>query len=495
MSELPTVRTSLGALRGRVEDGLCVFRGVPYAAPPAGAARWQAARPHPGWDGVRDAAESGPSAPQPWLPGGMPPVGSHGAPPFGEDCLTLNLWTPGIDDARRPVMVWIHGGGFVTGSGNLPFYAGDTFARDGDVVAISVNYRLGALGFLSGVGDANVWLTDQIAALQWIAANVAAFGGDPARITLAGQSGGAFSIAALAQHPAARGLFSRGILQSAPFGLELPTAEEALARTMSLTRHLGLDSVEALREEPWERLVGGTIAVMGEYARFGEWGLAFLPVLDQATLPRHPADALPDADVELLIGWTSGEASFAFGMNPQYAQVSRDQVVGWATTRYGNYAAALYDSYAAASAAGGQVAAGPREVLTRLVTDGLFRRGGIELAQARAGSRPVHAYQFEVSSPLLDGALGATHCMELPFTFANISRWGPAPFVQGFRPEIVERVTGALHSAWIGFIRDGDPDPGRTLSWRPYQAGDPAVLVIRSDGVRVVTDLPSPALP
>ncbi len=168
-----------------------MFRGVPYAAPPIGAARWKAAQPHPGWDGVRDSAESGPSAPQPWLPGGMPPVGSHGAPPFGEDCLTLNLWTPGIDDARRPVMVWIHGGGFLTGSGSLPFYACDTFARNGDVVAISINYRLGPLGFLSGVGDANLWLTDQIAALQWVAANLAAFGGDPARVTLVGQSGGA----------------------------------------------------------------------------------------------------------------------------------------------------------------------------------------------------------------------------------------------------------------------------------------------------------------
>ena len=223
MAERPTASTGQGTLRGCVEDGLCVFRGVPYAAPPTGAARWQAAEPHSGWDGVREAAAYGPSAPQPWLPGGMPPVGSHGAPPFGEDCLTLNLWTPAVDDARRPVMVWIHGGGFLTGSGNLPFYACDTFARDGDVVAISVNYRLGPLGFLAGMGPANVWLTDQVAALQWIAANVAAFGGDPASVTLVGQSGGAFSIAALAQHPAALGLFRRGILQSPPLGLELPT--------------------------------------------------------------------------------------------------------------------------------------------------------------------------------------------------------------------------------------------------------------------------------
>jgi len=195
------------------------------------------------------------------------------------------VWTPGIDDARRPVLVWIHGGGFLTGSGNLAFYAADTFARDGDAVAISINYRLGPLGFMSGVGDANVWLTDQVAALRWVAANAAAFGGDPARIALAGQSGGAFSIAALAQHPDTRGLFQRGILQSPPLGLDLPAAEDAVERARSLARHLGHTDLAALHHESWERLIGGTIGVLGEYAKFGEWALAFLPVIDQATLP------------------------------------------------------------------------------------------------------------------------------------------------------------------------------------------------------------------
>ncbi len=489
MADRPTVSTSLGTLRGCTEDGLRVFRGVPYAAPPVGAARWQAAEQHPGWTDVRDAAEYGLSAPQPWLPGGLPPVGSHGAPPFGEDCLTLNLWTPGIDDARRPVMVWIHGGGFLTGSGNLPFYACDTFARDGDLVAISINYRLGPLGFLSGVGDANVWLTDQIAALQWIEANVADFGGDPASITLVGQSGGAFSIAALAQHPAARGHFQRGILQSPPLGLDLPTVDEAVRRTESLARHLQRDDIEALRDEPWERLVQGTVGVLGEYARFGEWGLAYLPVIDEQTMPRHPVTALADADIDLLIGWTSGEASFAFGVQPQYAAATRDQVIRWAATRYGDRAAAFYDGYADASPG-----AHPRDVLTQMVTDGLFRCGGLQVAAARTATRPAHAYQFEVASRMLDGALGATHCMELPFTFANIGSWGAAPFTQGMPPEIVESVSGAMHNAWISFIRDGDPNLGRASSWQPYVANDPAVLVIGEQDIRIANDLPRPAL-
>jgi para-nitrobenzyl esterase len=481
MTEPPITSTTLGTLRGSVEDGLCAFRGVPYAAPPVGRARWKAAQPHPGWDGVRDATQYGLSAPQPWQPGGLPPVGSHGQPPFGEDCLTLNVWTPGIDELRRPVLVWIHGGGFLTGSGNLPFYAADTFARHGDVVGISINYRLGPLGFLSGVGDANVWLTDQVAALRWVAANATAFGGDPGRITLAGQSGGAFSIAALAQHPDAQGLFQRAILQSPPLGLSLPAAEDAVERTRSLARQLGHTDLQALHQEPWERLIEGTIGVLGEYATPGEWSLAFLPVVDEATLPRHPIDALTDADTDLLIGWTSDEASFAFAMNPRYAATTREQVIAWTATRYGDRAEALYEAYSQA-----RMDSRPLDVLTQIVTDGLFRRAGVHVADARAASRPAHAYQFEVSSRLLGGALGATHCMELPFTFANISRWGNAPFVQGLSPEVVERVTSVLHNAWIGFVRDGDPTREGALSWRPYTPDDRAVLVIGDDDIQIV---------
>jgi carboxylesterase type B len=483
MTEPPITSTTLGSLRGCLEDTLCVFRGVPYAAPPVGRARWRAARPHPGWGGVRDATQYGPSAPQPWRPGGLPPVGSHGEPPFDEDCLTLNVWTPGIDDLRRPVLVWIHGGGFLTGSGNLPFYAADTFARDGDLVAISINYRLGPLGFLSGAGDANVWLTDQVAALRWVSANAAAFGGDPGRITVAGQSGGAFSIAALAQHPDAQGLFQRGILQSPPLGLDLPSTEDAAERTRSLARQLGHADLETMHREPWERLIAGTIGVLGEHARFGEWSLAFLPVIDEATLPQHPIDALTNTGIDLLIGWTSDEASFAFGMNPQYAATTREQVIAWINTRHGDRAEILYDAYAQAS-----LNSRPLDVLTQMVTDDLFRRSGLHVADGRAAARPVHAYQFEVSSPLLGGALGATHCMELPFTFANISRWGSAPFIQDLSPEVIERVTGVLHNAWIRFVRDGDPNHQGTPPWQPYTAEDRAVLVVGDENIQLATD-------
>jgi para-nitrobenzyl esterase len=487
MTDQPIVTTTTGTLRGRAEDGLLAFRGIPYAAAPAGAARWRAARPHPGWTGVRDAIGYGPSAPQPWLPGGSPVIGTHGDRPFAEDCLTLNLWTPDLDAARRPVLVWIHGGGFLTGSGNMPAYATDTFARDGDLVGISINYRLGPLGFLAGAGDENVWLTDQVAALQWIAGNVAAFGGDPDRITLAGQSGGAFSIAALAQHPGARDLFQRGILQSPPLGLELPTAEDAATRTRALARHLGHSSIGALRSEPWENLIVGTIGVLAEYAEFGEWSLAYRPVIDDATMPRHPIEALTDTSLEMIIGWTRDEASFAFALDPRYAETTSEQVTAWAAKRHPGRAEDLYHAYAAT-----HPGRGPAGVLSQIVTDELFRCGGLRVAGQRARTWPVRVYQFEVTSPLAAGALGATHCLDLPFTFANMNRWASAPFIQGLRKGVIGRVTGALHDAWIAFARHGDPSHPGIPPWEPYDSDGHAVLVIADDETRVVPGLPVP---
>lgn len=198
----PVVQLAAGRLRGTVEGGVAAFKAVPYAAPPIGPLRWHPAQPHAGWDGIRDATRYGPSAPQMFFEGGDPVLGGHGFPPFDEDCLTLNVWTPAVDDAARPVLVWIHGGGFLSGSGNLPHYSGETFARNGDLVVVALNYRLGPLGYLSfdetDTGQpepGNLWFSDQLAALRWVHDNIARLGGNPENVTVAGQSGGALSTA------------------------------------------------------------------------------------------------------------------------------------------------------------------------------------------------------------------------------------------------------------------------------------------------------------
>ncbi|MFG2983549.1 carboxylesterase/lipase family protein [Streptomyces sp. NPDC048258] len=470
-----------GRLRGAIEDGLAVFRAVPYAAPPVGDLRWRPARPHPGWSGTRDATADGPSAPQMYREGGDPVLGGHGSPPFDEDCLTLNVWTPAADTARRPVLVWIHGGGFVSGSGSLPGYSGETFARDGDLVVVSVNYRIGPLGYLylgpeGGESDesdesgesGNPWLSDQLAALRWVKENIAALGGDPESITVAGQSGGAVSTAALAGHPQAQGLVKRVILQSPPFGLDLPGPAAYLERTAAYLELAGAEDAAELRALPWPDLIGAGAGLFALTTRWGYWPTPFLPVVDGTTLRRHPAEALlhgPATGIDVMIGWTREEANFGFALDEGYAAATREQVTGRIAETFG--AEAAPEVYAAYERA--RPGARPADVLMDLITDELFRVPAVRLAEARAAlDRPVWAYQFDLPTPAYEGRLGAAHCLELPFVFDNFDQWSHAPFLAGLTPAVRDGLAYAMHRAWIAFVRTGDPNHPDLPRWQPY---------------------------
>jgi para-nitrobenzyl esterase len=237
-----TAHTSYGSLRGVAENGVVMFRGIPYARPPVGDRRFGPPLPPDGWTGTRDATSFGPQAMQPAVAASS---GLNTAADHSEDCLTLNIWTPALDDARRPVMVYLHGGAFVTGAGSMPMYNGATVARRGDVVVVTINYRLGLFGYLRGIdvcGEAlpstgNEGLLDQIAALAWVKQEVGAFGGDPANVTVFGTSAGSRSIGIMLAMPRARGLFQKGIMQS---GAVLPTTPAAAARvTEAILTELG----------------------------------------------------------------------------------------------------------------------------------------------------------------------------------------------------------------------------------------------------------------
>ena len=484
VSNSPVVTTSYGDVVGVFEEDLSVFRGIPYAAPPIGGLRWQSARPHEGWAGIRSAENYGPSALQPFVPGGSPILGEHGSPPFDEDCLSLNIWTPSADDKRRPVLVWIHGGGLLIGSGNIPYYAGDTFAKNGDLVVVTINYRLGALGYLSGMGDReNLWLDDQAVALRWIVDNIEAFGGDPNAITLLGQSGGALSIGGLVQHPTSRGLFHRAILQSIPLGIEFQTPSAAFERTQKLATLLGHDDVEALRNEPGERLVEGSLGVLIDNAAFGNWPLAFLPVIDEDSIPVHPLQALAESDVELLVGWTEDEASFAFALDPQYADTSQSQVLDWLGSE-GEEALGIYGAYTSSGRST------PKEVLSGVVSDNLFRRSALDLVEKRAAVAPVYAYEFRFDSPAFDGRLGATHCLDLPFTFNNVDKWSGAGFIQGIEEVVFERIGTSMHKAFISFVVTGDPTH-EGFAWPKYTSEQGELLLI-DQNIRVGTEVGRP---
>ena len=287
------VRSAAGALRGKRENNLLVFRGIPYAAPPVDALRFQPPQPLT-WDGTREATSDGP----------IPPQGrsrlAHVMGEFerqqSEDCLTLNLWTPAADNGKRPVIVWIHGGAYSSGAGSLPWYSGETFAANGDMVAVSINYRLGALGFLymPGISGGNLGLLDQQPALRWVRDNIAAFGGDPANVTVVGQSAGAGSIAAhMAMHPKG-GLFRRAGLQSAPFGRISRTAADAQRMGGRFLEVLGLKPEESsrLKTLPVEKF----LAAQGELGRlekkFADAAAPFGPVIDGKIIPGDIAAAL-----------------------------------------------------------------------------------------------------------------------------------------------------------------------------------------------------------
>ncbi|MFJ7265500.1 carboxylesterase/lipase family protein [Streptomyces sp. NPDC099050] len=472
----PMAHPPAGSLLGAVEDGLTVFRAVPYAAPPVGELRWRPAQPHPGWSGTRDATADGPSAPQMYAEGGDPVLGGHGAPPFDEDCLTLDIWTPAVDEARRPVLVWIHGGGFVSGSGSLPNYSGAAFSRDGDLVVVSINYRIGPLGYLytdsteqpDGSG-ANHWLSDQLAALRWVRDNISAFGGDPDSITVAGQSGGAVSTAALAGLPEALGLIRRVILMSPPFGLDLPAPDAYRERTTAYLELAGVKTLAELRTLPWPELIGAMGGLFALTTRWGYWPTPFLPVIDGVTLPRHPARALLQsaaADIEVMIGWTREEANFGFALNETYGAADREQVTARIADAFGPEAApGVYAAYERA-----RPGAGPAGVLMDLITDELFRVPALRLAEARAAAgHPVWAYQFDLPSAAYDGRLGAAHCLELPFVFANFDQWAHAPLTAGLDPAVRDGLRHTMHEAWIAFVRTGDPNHPDMPTWDPYE--------------------------
>src|SRR6202165_5292327 len=331
------VTTRQGRLRGGVTEGVAAFKGIPYAAPPFGANRFQPPRPPPSWDGGRDALESGRVAPQPpYAPPFDGLMGDQGRQ--GEDCLNLNVWTPDPSRVGLPVMVWIHGGAFVRGSGALPTYDGTGFARDG-VVCVTINYRLGADGFLYlDDGTANRGLLDQIAALEWIQENIRAFGGDPARVTIFGESAGAFSVATLLSMPRAKGLFQRAIAQS---GAGHHTSSVATARLVgrNLADKLGVaPTMPSIAAVPLDRLVeaqaelGQERAVRPAPVRWGEVAanaMIFEPVVDGDVVPARPIERIvagASAGIDLMVGTTSEEWRFFLVPTGAIDRVTEDRL-------------------------------------------------------------------------------------------------------------------------------------------------------------------------
>src|SRR5579875_1183903 len=480
------VRTRQGAIEGNRMQGVAAFKGVPYAAPPFGPNRFQPPRPVEPWDGVRQALAYGPTVPKaPYFPPFDALLPEVDIP--GEDCLNLNIRTPEPGQARLPVMVWIHGGAFLNGSGAWPTYDGTHFARDG-VVCVTINYRLGADGFLClGDGVTNLGLLDQIAALKWVQENITAFGGDPDNVTIFGESAGGMSVATLMAMPAANGLFRRGIAQS---GAGHHTFSLATARRIGeyLAEKLGVEPTrQALASVPIDRLVRTQQELRVEIsrnpdpARWGEAatnGVPFLPVVDGNLLPSRPIDALAagaSANVDVLVGSNADE--FRLYMVPQGTiNAVNEEMLSKAIAAYGLPVAETVATYRAT-----RQDASPGELLAAITTDWYFRIPAIRMAEAHAQRHAAATYMYEFAwqSPAFDGRLGACHALDVPFIFDNLDKEGYEGLAGSNPPQ---QVADAMHTAWVAFATSGQP------GWPQYDLRQRATM--RFDIVSRVIDDP-----
>ncbi|MBJ39216.1 MAG: carboxylesterase [Gammaproteobacteria bacterium] len=484
-----TVTTRQGDIAGASEGGVQVFRGIPYAAPPTGANRWLPPQPHPAWDGVRDASGFGAEAPQ--NPSALDSMlGTTGEPPTRhEDCLFLNVWTPAADTSKRPVMFWIHGGGFTIGSGSGAVYDGQYLAREGDVVVVTINYRMGALGFmnLAALTDGkipatgNEGLLDQIAALEWVRDNIAAFGGDPGNVTIFGESAGGMSCGALLAMPGATGLFHKAIPQSGACHTAI-TMEQARAVAETTLELLGVDAgdADALMALPETDLTAVQAKVAEVAAARGLPGMSYQPVIDGIVLPARPIERVRGgsaAGVAILTGSTANEWNLFSGMAPS-AEIGEVDLAAQTERMFEGGGAAGVAGYR--KQLGNEATAG--ELSNAMMTDRVFRMPAIYLLEAQAQhDERVFAYRFDWQSPLMGGALGACHAVELGFVFGTYDKNGGENFFG--KGEAADAVSDFTRAAWINFARTGSPAGGLVPDWPVY--GESRATMIIGTNTRV----------
>ncbi|MBN1568307.1 MAG: carboxylesterase/lipase family protein [Acidobacteria bacterium] len=479
------VKTTCGELEGVLEDNLYVFKGVPYAAPPIGALRWLPPQPFQPWQGVRAAKSYGPIAPQNAM--ALPGI-SEKPEPQSEGCLFLNVFTPGLDNARRPVMVWIHGGAFCMGSGSMQMYSTGTLAADGNIVLVTINYRLGVLGFLNLreltkgriPSTGNEGLQDQILALRWVKENIEAFGGDPDNVTVFGESAGAMSVGCLLTLPGARGLFHKAILESPVGEMARPLDMSVeIAREFLRTVEVRADDIPAIRSLPLDRMLRAQQIVA---AKMGQGGAPVIPVADGVVMPSLPLTSLEAGrglKVPTLVGSNLEEDKLFSMMTPKVYGID-EEGLRKAAAKFvvERDAEKLIETYRNAKASRGESVT-PFEIYSALSTDVMFRKTAIRVAEAQCRhAAGGYNYLFCWKSPAAGGRLGACHALEVGFVFGNYD----ASF-GGSGPE-AEKLSKEMQDAWTSFARTGNPSGKSLGEWPQYSNGRAVMIFDKTSRVK-----------
>jgi para-nitrobenzyl esterase len=470
--EAVTLETASGRLGGYRRDGTVRFKGIPFARPPIGPLRWRMPEPAVPWAGVRDATQFSAVAPQ--APTQLETLMGGSIGEQSEDCLYLNVWTPACDDAKRPVMVWIHGGAFAIGAGSLGIYNGRRFAQR-DIVVVTVNYRLGAFGFLNladasegrAPGTGAEGLGDQLLALDWVKRNIAGFGGDPGNVTIFGESAGGMSIGALLASPLARGLFHKAIPQSG--AAHIGYDRERSARVAhAVLEELKLAPAEAARvvDAPYGAVIKAQIAILAgmrggkDSRKLGR--LPFQPTIDGAILPVRAIEAVRSGsarDIPLLAGTTREEWKLFTGADPRM----RFLTMGGLAERIGGIAGDAAPAVLAAYPEGS-----PFERFNAVMTDRVFTIPCARLLEAQSRYAPVHQYRFDWRSPFLGGIMGACHAIELGFVFGTFADGKAANFF-GKGAGAFE-LSQTMMECWAAFARTGNPATSTTGAWPQYDS-------------------------